>query len=260
MTYSWNIMKTGCKIQSDIDKRRLDNKASDKKTAIVQSNYIPWKGYFDLIGSVDEFILYDDVQYTRRDWRNRNQIKTPQGPQWLTIPVSVKGKYQQAVRDVEVVEKNWPHHHWASIKRNYCRSPYFDEIKKWLQPLYHEACFFRLLSEINRHFIEAVCRYLGIATKISVSSDFQLLNGRCERLVDLCLQTGSTEYVSGPAAKGYIESDLFVKAGVKLTWFDYLNYREYPQLWGEFTHHVSIIDLLFNCGRQSKDYMRYSHR
>ena len=104
-----------------------------KKVAIIQSNYVPWKGYFDIINKVDEFILYDDVQYTRRDWRNRNKIKTPNGLHWLTIPVEVKGKYNQKIKDTIISEFNWTKKHWNAIKFNYANSKYFFEFKDFLK-------------------------------------------------------------------------------------------------------------------------------
>src|ERR1700754_2429408 len=99
-----------------------------KRVAIVQSNYIPWKGYFDLIAAVDEFILYDDMQYTRRDWRNRNQIKTPLGVQWMTVPVQVKGKYYQKIKDTEIDGIDWAEAHWRLLAQNYRRAAHFNEI------------------------------------------------------------------------------------------------------------------------------------
>lgn len=227
-----------------------------KRVAIVQSNYIPWKGYFDMIASVDEFILFDDMQYTRRDWRNRNQIKTPQGLQWLTVPVKVKGKYHQTIRDTEMDGGDWAASHWRSIVQNYRRAKYFEEICQWLQPIYLESAFTHL-SQLNRACIEAVCRYLGIATVISNSWDYKLLEGKTERLVDLCAQAGGAVYVSGPAARDYIDADCFSAAGIRLEWFGYEGYIEYPQLWGEFVHGVTILDVLFNCGKESYRYMRY---
>ncbi|MDH3639304.1 MAG: WbqC family protein [Gammaproteobacteria bacterium] len=229
-----------------------------KKVAIVQSNYIPWKGYFDMIAAVDEFILYDDMQYTRRDWRNRNQIKTPQGVQWLTIPVKMKGKYHQKIRDVEIDGTDWASKHWKALTQNYRRAPHFDEIATWLEPLY-TAGTSTDLSPLNRRFIEAVCDYLGITTVISNSWDYTLLDGKTRRLVDLCAQAGGAEYISGPAAKGYVEEDLFASSGVKLRWFDYSGYSEYPQLWGKFIHGVTILDLLFNCGKDASVYMKCVH-
>lgn len=230
-----------------------------KKVAILQSNYIPWKGYFDLIGSVDEFILYDDMQYTRRDWRNRNQIKTPQGVQWLTVPVRVKGKYDQKIRDTEIDGSDWVVAHWKALAQNYARAPHFGEIAAWLEPLYLAGSYTHL-SGLNRRFIEAVCAYLKIGTVISDSRDYTLVEGKTERLADLCAQAGGTEYVSGPAARDYVDESVFERSGIKLTWFDYAGYPEYPQLWGDFVHGVTVLDLLFNCGKDAGRFMRHAGR
>ena len=227
-----------------------------KKVAILQSNYIPWKGYFDMIAAVDEFILYDDMQYTRRDWRNRNQIKTSQGLQWLTVPVRVKGKYDQKIRDTEIDGTDWALTHWKALAQNYRKAPHFDEIAAWLEPLYLAKTYTNI-SQLNRQFIESVCDYLGIKTVISNSWDYTLLDGKTERLADLCKQAGGTEYISGPSAKDYVEANVFADMNIKLTWFDYAGYPEYPQQWGDFTHGVTILDLLFNCGRDAPRYMRF---
>lgn len=229
-----------------------------KKIAISQSNYIPWKGYFDLIASVDEFILFDDMQYTRRDWRNRNQIKTPQGQQWLTIPVLVKGKYFQKIRETEIDGIDWISSHWKSLEQNYRRSPHYHEIAEWLEPLYVKVAHTHThISSLNRCFIEAICNYLGIRTRITNSWDYKLVEGKTERLASLCLQAGGCEYISGPAAKDYLDENIFCDSNIKLTWFDYSEYKPYSQLWGEFIHGVTILDLLFNCGKNSPLYMRY---
>ena len=227
-----------------------------KKVAILQSNYIPWKGYFDMIAAVDEFILYDDMQFTRRDWRNRNQIKTPQGVQWLTIPVLVRGKYHQKIHETEIDGTDWAAAHWKALVQNYRRAPYFAEIAAWLEPLYLDWPFTHI-SNVNRRFIEAICNYLTIKTLITSSRDYRLLDGQTERLADLCVQAGGTEYISGPAARDYIDEKVFSDLGIELTWFDYAGFPAYPQLWGEFTHGVTILDLLFNCGKNSPRYLRY---
>lgn len=227
-----------------------------KKIAILQSNYIPWKGYFDMIAAVDEFILFDDMQYTRRDWRNRNQIKTPQGIQWLTVPVSVKGKYHQTIRETKIDGTDWAEEHWRTLQQNYRRAPHFAEIAEWLEPLYLQESYTHL-SQLNRSLIEAICRYLSIKTKVSNSWDYIFEDGKTERLVDLCVKAGGSEYISGPAARDYIDEGLFSASGVKLSWFDYAGYPEYHQMWGEFAHGVTILDLLFNCGRNAPRYMRY---
>lgn len=227
-----------------------------KKVAIVQSNYIPWKGYFDLIAAVDEFILFDDMQYTRRDWRNRNQIKTPAGLQWLTVPVLVKGKFHQKIRDTEIDGSNWQVAHWKSLIQNYRKAPCFLEIASWLEPLYTQKHYDNI-SELNRAFLEAICSYIGITTKLTNSWDYQLVDGKTRRLADLCRQAGATEYLSGPSAKDYLAEDEFQREGVKIAWFDYGSYSTYPQLWGEFVHSVTILDLLFNCGKDAPRFMRY---
>ncbi|MDM0122300.1 WbqC family protein [Variovorax arabinosiphilus] len=228
-----------------------------KKIAIVQSNYIPWKGYFDLIALVDEFVLFDDMQYTRRDWRNRNQIKTPQGVQWLTVPVLVKGKYTQKINETEIDGTDWAALHWRAFEQNYRRAPHFEEIAGWLAPIYQSTSTPSHLSTLNRRLLEAVCAYLGIETRITSSSDYALSDGKTERLADLCVQAGADEYISGPAARDYVDAAVFADRGVTLRWFDYAGYPEYPQLWGDFIHGVTVLDLLFNCGKRAPEFMRY---
>lgn len=225
-----------------------------KKVAILQSNYIPWKGYFDMIAAADELILYDDVQFTKNDWRNRNRIRTPQGVQWLTVPVGQD--ITRRIRDVELPNNKWQAKHWKTLESNYRRSLYFKEVAAVFEPLYMQRQHTHL-SALNRELIETVCAYLEITTMISNSWDYQFIEGRSERLADLCNQAGATEYISGPAAKDYIEESVFAERGINLMWFDYSGYPEYPQLWGEFTHGVTILDLLFNCGKDAPRYMRY---
>ena len=227
-----------------------------KKVAILQSNYIPWKGYFDMIASVDEFILYDDMQYTRRDWRNRNQIKTPQGVQWLTVPVSVKGKYSQTIRQTEIDGDGWATSHWKALMQNYRRASCFTEIATWLEPVYLNESYTHI-SQLNRRLIEAVCNYMKIGTLITNSWDYDLVEGKTERLANLCAQAGGTVYVSGPSAREYVDPKVFADMDIALTWFDYVGYPAYPQLWGDFTHGVTVLDLLFNCGKDAHRYMRY---
>ena len=228
-----------------------------RKAAIVQSNYIPWKGYFDMIAAVDEFVLFDDVQFTKNDWRNRNQIKTPQGVQWLTVPVAQN--INRRIRDVTLPDTRWQAKHWKTIESNYRRAPHFDLVAASIEPLYTQTRH-TCLSSLNRSLIEAISALLGTTTKISNSWDYTLTDGKTQRLVDLCKQIGATEYVSGPAARSYIDENAFSEQGIKLTWFDYSGYPEYSQLWGAFVHGVSILDLLFNCGADSPKYMRYVAR
>jgi hypothetical protein len=222
----------------------------------VQSNYIPWKGYFDLINAVDEFILYDDMQFTRRDWRNRNLIKTPRGLEWLTIPVSVKGRYLQKICDTRINDAGWGERHWSTLEHNYAKAPHFARYRERIEPLYRgnrETA----LSEVNRRFIDAICAILGIGTRLSWSMDYRpLKEGKTERLVDLCQRAGATRYLSGPAARDYLEPALFGRAGIELGFFDYAGYPEYPQRFGKFEHGVSVLDLLFNVGPEAPRFMK----
>jgi len=229
-----------------------------KKVAVVQSNYIPWKGYFDMIAAVDEFILYDDMQYTRRDWRNRNKIKTPHGTQWITVPVQVRGKFHQTIRETEISGGDWAAAHWKALYLNYRRAAHFDIVAARLEPLYLHTKHSHL-SKLNRALIEWVCDQLRIKTKISDSAEYNLKGGKRERLADICAQAGADEYVSGPSARAYLDENVFAARGLKLTWFDYAGYPEYPQLWGEFRHDVTILDLLFNCAPDAALYMKYVH-
>jgi len=226
-----------------------------KKVAIVQSNYIPWKGYFDLINSVDEFVLFDDMQYTKRDWRNRNKIKTSQGLIWLTIPVQVKGKYFQAIKDTEISDQTWNQTHWKSILNNYTSTDYFSEYKEVFEDLYLN-CNERFLSQINYRFLTGICSILGIKTQISWSADYVIVDGKTERLVSLCKQARATEYISGPSAASYMDENLFQQENIKLSYIDYSKYQEYNQSFLPFEHGVSIIDLIFNEGYNSTKYMK----
>ncbi|NER93862.1 MAG: WbqC family protein [Symploca sp. SIO1B1] len=226
-----------------------------KKIAIVQSNYIPWKGYFDLINSVDEFILFDDVQYTRRDWRNRNKIKTAQGLIWLTIPVKVKGKYLQKIKATEVEANDWQVEHWKSILRNYSRAPYFQDYKDIFEELYL-SCNETFLSKINYRFLQKICEILSIKTQLSWSMDYLIVEGKNEKIISLCQQTKATEYISGPSARAYIDDKLFEQSKINLSYIDYSNYPEYSQRFYPFEHQVSIIDLIFNEGANATKYMK----
>jgi hypothetical protein len=225
-----------------------------KRVAIVQSNYIPWKGYFDLINSVDEFVLFDDVQYTRRDWRNRNQIKTAAGPAWLTIPVATSGLFDETIRNIRVSDATWASRHWRTIRANYARAPQFRAYAPLLEDLYL-TCRDEDLSAINRRFLSAVCGMLGIGTKMSWSWDYQVAEGPTERLVSICRQAGAAVYVSGPAAAKYLDPVQFRDANIELIYFDYAGYPEYRQLFPPFEHRVSILDLILNEGPDATRYM-----
>lgn len=225
-----------------------------KKAIITQSNYIPWKGYFDIINHCDVFVVYDDVQYTKRDWRNRNQIKTPIGLKWLTIPVEVSGKYLQNIRDTKIADKKWPIMHWDVLVQNYRNAAHFKEMKEWIEPLYRD-CNYNFLSDINIYFITAINDFLGINTHILSSFDFVLAGDKTQRLVNICTDLAATDYYTGPAAKAYLDESKFKDKNILVNYWDYSNYPEYPQLHGPFVHEVSILDLIFNMGSSTLNYL-----
>lgn len=222
------------------------------RALISQSNYIPWKGYFDAIRLSDIFVLYDDMQFTKRDWRNRNQIKTASGPQWLTIPVEVAGKYHQKINETKISDPKWNVVHWRTISGAYARAPFFREYKPFFEELYMD-CRETYLTEINFRFLTAICKFLGIETKIARSSDYDLKGeDPSERLLNLCLDLGVKEYLTGPAARDYLNVEIFDSKGVAVKWMDYSKYPVYPQLFGEFVHGVSVLDVIFNLGPESR--------
>lgn len=228
--------------------------AVKKRVAIVQSNYIPWKGYFDLIDDVDEFVLYDDVQYTRRDWRNRNIIKSKDGLRWLTIPVSVKGKYHQTIAETEISEDGWRETHLSALRHSYARAPYFGEYITWLTETY-EACTSPRLTDVNELWIRRICRLLGIETAIRRSSEFKLVPGKNERLIQICLQTQATEYVSGPSAAAYLDLQMFAHSDIAVSYKQYGPYPPYEQLFAPYEDHVTVLDVIFHTGSAARHYV-----
>jgi hypothetical protein len=225
-----------------------------KTVAIVQSCYIPWKGYFDLIDRVDEFVLYDDRQFTRRDWRNRNRIKTAQGVRWLTIPVQAKGRYHQRIDETTISDPEWGSRHWRTLEHAYAAAPFFDAYRDGLRSLYLGSDE-RRLSAVNRSFLEFACGVLGIGTTLSWSTDYAVEGERTDRLVALCRAAGASAYLSGPRARAYLDEARFAAAGIDLHYVDYSGYPEYPQLHPPFAHEVTVLDLLFHTGPDGHRYL-----
>jgi len=226
---------------------------NSKKIAILQSNYIPWKGYFDMIASVDVFVIYDEVQFTKNDWRNRNLIKTKNGLQWLTIAVKHE-KLSQAICETEVFKQNWVKKHIGTLQANYAKAPFFGEYKSRIFDLYENVS--TNLSEINVDFIKEICGILDIDTKIIDSRSLNLSGNKQEKLIQACKQLDAAIYLSGPAAKSYIDESNFADHNIKVEWMDYSNYKDYNQLYPPFEHGVSILDLIFNEGPNAKKYLK----
>ncbi|MFM7681277.1 MAG: WbqC family protein [Bacteroidota bacterium] len=226
-----------------------------KKIAILQSNYIPWKGYFDIIKMADVFVFYDEVQYTKNDWRNRNQIKTPTGLSWLTIPV-LQNTLNQKINETIVSQFNWNKKHWNSITYNYSKAPFFKTLENEFEQLY-SSIETKNLSEINQNFIKKIANYLKIETDIIDSTTLNLAGDKNERLIEAVKKLNGTHYISGPSAKSYLDVKKFEAESIQVEWVDYIGYPEYSQLYGDFKHNVSILDLIFNEGSNANNFLKY---
>jgi WbqC-like protein family len=226
-----------------------------KTVTVVQSSYIPWKGYFDLIDMADEFVVYDDVEFSRGTWRNRNRIKTPQGPRWLTIPIRYRGRSHARIDEIETSGTAWAADHWRALVASYSAAPHFADYREVVESLYRDHDE-RNLSRINMRFIRALCGLLEIRTPITRSVDYGPAGSGTRRLVDLLVKAGATRYVSGPAARSYIDETLFERAGIALEWMDYGGYAEYPQPHPPFDHAVTVLDLLFSVGPRAPQFLK----
>jgi hypothetical protein len=223
------------------------------RVVISQSNYLPWKGYFDLIHDADLFLFLDDVQYTKNSWRNRNRLKGPNGPFWLTIPVG--GSITKRVCDIRLPEGPWARAHWRTIRSAYGASKYFNNYSSFFADVYERSAF-ATLSELNQFLIRNIARqFLGIKTQFASSREFDASGTGQERVLNLLKSAGATTYISGPAGKAYLDEVSFLKAGIKLCWKDYSGYPEYEQLYGSFEHEVSILDVLCCTGPLASYYI-----
>jgi hypothetical protein len=224
-----------------------------RKVAIIQSNYIPWKGYFDIIHDVDLFIFLDDVQYTQRDWRNRNKIKTPNGLEWLTAPTN--STRQHRIHEVEFPDTKWQLKHWQTLRHNYGKARHFERYRTFLEDVYLGREW-RYLSELNQYLIEQISRqFLGISTVFADSRQYQAVEAKQELIIDIATKAGATLYISGPSARDYINEVRFAQTGIELIWKDYSGYPVYPQFYPPFEHSVTILDLLFHVGPEAAYYI-----
>lgn len=226
-----------------------------KRVAILQSNYIPWRGYFDIIRSVDEFILYDVVQFTKNDWRNRNQIRTANGLLWLTIPVKTSGRFGQSIADTEIAGAGWAASHWKSIAEAYARAPHFAAYRRQFEEAYAACGHESRLSAVNERLITLVASVLGLPTVIRGAGIEPPPGDRNERLVHVCRSRGAQVYLTGPSARSYIDLAMFAAAGIDVEFMDYSGYRPYPQVHGDFEPHVSVLDLIFNTGESATEHL-----
>lgn len=222
------------------------------KVGVIQSSFIPWRGYFDFIASVDMFVFHDDIQYTKGDWRNRNKIKTPRGAEWLTVPVSYK-KVSQLICETHIDHSNsWREKHLRIWHANYQTAPHFEVVMEILSSL--DSHTKTTISQLNINLIRQICDYLNITTPMLLSSELAPKGSKSDRLLDILKKLHADTYLSGPSAEAYINKEAFHKAGIQLEYKTY-DYPPYPQLWGDFIGEVTILDLLANCGPEAKKYI-----
>jgi hypothetical protein len=228
------------------------------RVAIIQPNYVPWKGYFDIIHAVDVFIFLDDVQYTVRDWRNRNKIKLlTGGTNWLSVPT--KGGRNQRIDEVEIDnDQDWGRKHRESLRHNYAKSPGFKEFFPRFSELLDRR--WEKLVDLDVALTQEICRWLGFERRFVRSSAMNPQGAKDDRLIDLVKKVNGRHYVSGPAARDYIRPERFAEENIGLSYFDYQGYPEYPQISQPFDHYVTVLDLVFAVGSEAPEYIWGSRR
>jgi hypothetical protein len=219
------------------------------RVGVIQSNYLPWRGYFDFIDDVDVFVVHDDLQFTKGDWRNRNRIKTPQGARWMTVPVHYR-QTAQLICETEIDDSRpWRRDHRNLIAASLGKAPHVRDVLDIVEPELDAR--HRTISDLNVALMTSICRYLDVRTPLRMSTDFRLTKSRTERLIELLTAMGATTYVSGPSARNYLEEARFREAGIALEYKQYV-YPPYPQPWGPFDGALSIIDTIAQCGPETR--------
>ena len=222
------------------------------KVGIIQSNFLPWRGYFDFIREVDVFIVHDDLQYTKGDWRNRNKIKTPRGAEWITVPVNYEHT-SQSIDETRIDTKTpWAQKMLNRIHESYRTAPFFQPYFSELTSLLEEPA--NTISELNLRLLYWVCQHLKIDTSIVHSREYHPKGTKTERLIGILQKAGASTYLSGPAAQSYLVPALFEEAGIRLEYKTY-DYPEYQQLYPPYQPNVTILDLLFMTGAEASDYL-----
>ena len=220
------------------------------KVVVLQPGYLPWLGFFDQMARADLFVYYDDVQYDRGGWRNRNRIKTPAGPQWLTVPVLTKGHFGQKVNEVEIDQRSpWWKKHAGAFRQNYQKAPFYLEIRLNLEAILAKG--HKLLVDLDLELCAELSRILGIGTKTARSSQLGILDDDpTERLLKICKSLGADTYLTGDSAEEYLDEERFAREGIAVEYQKY-GHPVYRQLHGDFVPYLSVVDLLFNHGPES---------
>ena len=227
------------------------------RVTILQPSYLPWLGFFEQMHRSDQFVLYDDVQFTRRDWRNRNRIRVQEGSVWLTVPVIQKNKYEQSLLETKIDNSTaWKRKHLETIRCHYSKTPFFDLYFPWCEKVFNSEWNF--LLDLSLETIQYLKGQLKINTPLLRSSELGGTGDKTERLISICKQLGATQYLSGESARNYISDKDFSDQGIELEYQEY-QHPEYPQRYEGFVPFLSTIDLLFNCGDKSLDFLKQTN-
>jgi WbqC-like protein family len=216
---------------------------------ILQPGYLPWLGYFDLLHKADVFVHYDDVQFDKHGWRNRNRVKGPKGAVWLSVPVLHSGRSEQSIHDVEIDNRHsWRRKHLSTVGQFYARAPFIESVLPRLQDILERP--WPRLVELDLALIAWLAAELGITTPCHRASELGISGDRNERLINLCRHFGATRYLSGNAALDYLDVTRFTAADIEVAWHDYAH-PTYTQLHGAFVPYLSVLDLILNVGRDA---------
>lgn len=214
-----------------------------------QPVYIPWLGLFHKIALAEEYCIFDIAQYQKKDFNNRNKIKTQNGPLWLTVPVESKNHFEKSLKDIKIINNGWNRKHFKSIDLAYRKAPfyslYIDEIEDLLINRQYD-----FLVDLNRVVLDFCLKALSLSPPIWTASDFQFRGVKSDLVLDMCRHLGASEYVFGKLGEDYANVQDFTSCGVK-PFFQQYQHPEYPQLHGQFEPYMSVIDLLFNVGPES---------
>lgn len=223
-----------------------------KHLAIIQSGYLPWKGHFDIIHDVDLFVFLDDVQFTTRDWRTRNRIKS-RNSTWLSIPT---GSHRDlCIDEVRIPDPQWQARHWETLRHTYARAPHFHRYRAFFEDHYLGHAW-ESLSAMNQHLTQVIARdFLGIQTRFLDARPLQTEGRKTPRLLQILKKCGASVYTTGPSTRSYLDVELLAREGIRTIFKDFEGYPEYPQSHPPFDHQVSVVDLLFNVGPDAPWYI-----
>jgi hypothetical protein len=230
---------------------------SARTLVVLQPGYLPWLGFFDQMRRSDVFVYYDDVQFDKHGWRNRNRIKTPSGPMWLTVPVQHTGLLTTRIVDALIDRTTaWARKHVKSIRQYYAKAPFLNRYLPELEELLERD--WTHIATLDIAIVDVMARWLSVTPTVFRSSELGIQGSQSERLVNLCRHFGATRYLSGDAALDYLDLDLFGAAGIAVEW-QHFRHPVYPQLHGDFVPYLSALDLVLNCGDDSGGILAARH-